>query len=142
MKGWILLMMCLYWGNYFSFGQQVACNTGDTYKWQKIGVASVDFHENSDAIVVQSENRFSLVKFTVTDAPVEFIEIEVFYERDDMETVIEKTTVTVPGESGVINLNDGKWQLKKIVFNIKSEPGNRDKKGCVEIWGTMPKVND
>lgn len=142
MKRLILCVVCLCWGNFFAFGQQVACNGGDKHVWQKIGVVNVDFGEDSDAIVVQSENRFSDIKFMVTEAPVELIEMEILYERDDYVIVSEKMIVSVPGESRIISLNDGKWQLKKIVFNSKTEPGNRDKKGCVEIWGTMPKLND
>ncbi|HLP12761.1 MAG TPA: hypothetical protein VK177_12565 [Flavobacteriales bacterium] len=134
----VLIMLLLVINTRFTQAQQVASNINEKRSWYKIGETSVEFQESSDAIVIQSDDRFAAVKFVVVNAPVDLIEMEVIYEMKNQETANEKIRVNVPGESKIIDLNNGEWKLKKIIFMYTTEPINRDKKGHVEIWGISP----
>ncbi|HYG50761.1 MAG TPA: hypothetical protein VD905_07645 [Flavobacteriales bacterium] len=140
MKKAVFLLMWLLAGKCgVMFGQPVVLNSNDKPLWHKIGEISLDFHENRDAIVVQSDEKFGSVKFIVTEAPVEMLDLEIFCEIEGLQTVRINANVQVPGESKPIDLNNGEWKLKRIVFVSNTEPSNRDKKGHVEIWGIKPK---
>lgn len=138
MRSLVLIMLLLVINIRLTQAQQVASYINEKRSWYKIGETSVEFQESSDAIVIQSDDRFAAVKFVVVNAPVDLIEMEVIYEMKNLETVKEKIYVNVPGESKIIDLNNGEWKLKKIIFMYTTEPGNRDKKGHVEIWGISP----
>jgi hypothetical protein len=119
------------------FSQKPAVVANDKTGWHKIGETTVDFGKDHDEVNVLVADRFAALKFKVTDAPIELLDIDVYFEEGDMQNVRVGFAMKTPGtESRVIDLKGGKERnLKKIVFRYKTLPNRQDKKANVEIWG-------
>ncbi len=115
--------------------QQPTVVMSDKTGWHKIGETKVDFTKDKDEVIVMGADRFAKIKFKVTDAPIEFTAIEIFYESGDNQKIPMSTLIKSPGESRTIDLNGGERSLKKIVFMYKTIPNYKDKKAHVEIYG-------
>ncbi|MGZ4034547.1 MAG: hypothetical protein ACXVPU_04375 [Bacteroidia bacterium] len=115
--------------------EQTAVIVSDTKGWHKIGETTVDFKKEKEEIVVVGADRFASIKFKVTEAPIDLMELEIFYESGDNQTIKVNQPVKSPGESRIIDLNGGERSLKKIVFVYKTLPNRKDLKAHVEIWG-------
>lgn len=115
--------------------QQPAVVISDKTGWHKIGETKVDFTKDHDEVAVMGADKFASMKFKVTDAPIDIISAEIFYESGDNQKVNLGYAIKSPGESKVIDLNGGERAIKKIVFNYKTIPNYKDKKAHVEIWG-------
>ena len=122
-----------------SFGavsaQKTEVITSDKAGWHKIGETTVDFSRDRDEIKVMGADRFATVQFKVTDAPIELIAMEVYFESGDKQDIKINMAVKAPGESRMIDLNGGERSLKKIVFIYKTLPNMKDAKAHVELWG-------
>ena len=107
----------------------------DKTGWHRICRTIVNFKTDRDQIVVLGADRFSAIKFKVKKAPINLIDLEVFYESGDVQKINVNTVIKSQGESRVIDLNGGERNLKKIVFIYKTLPNRRDVRGHVEIFG-------
>lgn len=107
----------------------------DKTGWHKIGETTVDFTREREEVLVLGANRFASLIFKVDDAPIDLVEIEIFYESGDNQKVSANFPIKAPGQSKEIDLNGGERNIKKIVFVYKTLPNNKDKKAHVEIWG-------
>jgi len=130
---YVLLVVAGSYGR--SFAQQPGVVVSDKAGWHKIGETMVDFSRDRDEVMVIGANRFSTLKFKVTDAPIDLVSLEVHYASGDMQTVAINSNIKAPGESKTIDLNGGERDVKKIVFIYKTIPNYKDKKAHVEIWG-------
>ena len=108
---------------------------GDKTGWQKIGERSVDFKTDRDDITIVGADKFSAIKFRVTDASIELIALEVYYESGDKQDIKIADKVVAGTESRVIDLNGGERELKKVVFVYKTLANKADEKAHIELWG-------
>jgi hypothetical protein len=113
----------------------------DKAGWHKIGERHVDFVKDRDELLVMGADRFSAIKFKVTEASIELIDLEVYYESGDKQDIQVRSPLKAGMESRVIDLNGGERSLKRIVFVYKTLPNQKDEKANVEIWGLKTAVN-
>lgn len=109
--------------------------TSDKTGWHKIGETTVNFQKDRDEIFVLIANRFASIKFKVLDAPIDLIDLEIYYSSGDRQDVKINMPIEAAGESRVVDLNGGERNLKKIVFVYKTLPNHKDVKAHVEVWG-------
>jgi hypothetical protein len=118
-----------------AYAQKPAVMLNDHTGWHKIGKVIVDFKKEKDEISVLIADRFSKIKFKVEEAPIELIQLDIYFESGDMQSVVVNSKIKASGESEIIELNGGERSLKKIVFIYKTLPNRKDKKARVELWG-------
>jgi hypothetical protein len=136
MKKTIILFLIAIAGYGVASAQLPKVVTSDKTGWHKIGETTVDFKKEKDEISIMGANRFSQIKFKVTDAPIDLLGAEAYYESGDKQDLqILTTSIKAPGESEIIHLNGGERTLKKIVLVYKTIPNYKDKEGHLEIWG-------
>ena len=107
----------------------------DKTGWHKIGERKVDLVKDRDEISVVAADRFSSIKFMVTEASIELLDLEVYYESGDKQDISVRSPLMAGTESRVIDLNGGERSLQKIVFIYKTLPNQKSEKAHVEIWG-------
>ncbi|HET6227039.1 MAG TPA: hypothetical protein VFF27_12210 [Bacteroidia bacterium] len=112
----------------------------DKSGWHKIGEITADFKKEKEEVIVMGADRFASIRFKVTDAPIDLVSLEVYYESGDKQDVAVNMPVKAPGESRTIDLKGGERALKKIVFVYKTLPNHKDEKSHVEIWGLKTNV--
>lgn len=115
--------------------QQPAVVASDKTGWHKIGETTVDLKKEKDEVVVMGADKFASLKFKVTDAAINLVSIEVYYEDGTKEDVMVNFPIKMKGESRTINIKGGERSLKKIIFVYKTMPNAMEEKGHVEIWG-------
>jgi hypothetical protein len=123
-----------------SFGianaQTPAVMVSDAAGWHKIGEKSVNFKTERDEISVIGSDRFSTIKFKVTEAAINLVSLEITYESGDKQDVKINQAIKTPGESRTIDLKGGSERsIKKIIFVYNTPPNSKDEKAHVEIWG-------
>ena len=123
-----------------SFGiasaQSPAIVLSDAAGWHKIGEKTVDFKMERDEISVIGADRFSMIKFKVTEAAIQLVSLEIAYESGDKQDVTVNQAIKTPGESRTFDLKGGSERsIKKIIFVYKTLPNSKDEKAHVEIWG-------
>lgn len=128
-----------------SFGiacaQTPAVMISDAAGWHKIGEKSVNFKTERDEISVIGSDRFSKIKFKVTEAAIALVSLEITYESGDKQDVKMDQTVKAQGESRSIDLKGGaERSIKKIIFVYETLPNSKDEKAHVEIWGLKTNV--
>src|SRR6185436_17052352 len=108
MKRIILVALIAVSGGFAELNAQVpAVVLSDTKGWHKIAVRTVNFAKDRDEVVVVGSDRFSAIKFIVSDAPIDLKDLEVFYESGDKQDIQVRTPVLAGKESRVIELNGG-----------------------------------
>ena len=107
----------------------------DKTGWHRIGKTTVNFQKDRDEIMIIGANRFASIKFKVEDAPIDLIDLEVYYESGDRQDIKINMPIKAAGESRVIDLNGGERNLKKIIFLYKTLPNRKDVKAHIEVWG-------
>lgn len=140
MKKVLLIGVLAFAGSYFVANAQTKDKThavmvSDTKGWHKIGETTVSFTKEREEVVVVGSDRFASIKFKVTDAPIQLMDLEVYFESGDKQVIKVNTSIKAPGESRLIEIKGGERDLKKIVFVYKTLPNRKDDKAHVEIWG-------
>jgi hypothetical protein len=136
MKKKILIALLIVAGGYETiFAQQPAVILSDKKGWHKIGETTVDFKKDRDELVVMGADRFASVKFEVTEAAIDLLDLEIYYENGPRQDVQVRTPLMSGHESKVIDLNGGERALKKIVFVYKTLPNRNDEKAHIIVWG-------
>lgn len=107
----------------------------DKTGWHKIGETTVDFTKDRDEVKVVLADKFASLIFIVNDAPINLMELEVFYESGDSQKIKAGFPIKAPGQSKEIDLNGGERSIKKIVFVYKTLSNTKDEKAHIEIWG-------
>ncbi len=121
--------------------QKLELMTSNKKGWHKIGETTVNFKKESDEIIVLGADRFTSIRFKVTDAPVYVTSLEVFFESGDTQIIKVGYPIKLNGESKTIDLNGGNRNLKKIVMVYKTLPNHKDEKAHVEVWGLKNKYS-
>lgn len=114
--------------------QKLEVITSNKSGWHQIGKTTVDFKSDRDAIMVMGYNRFTSIKFKISEAPIELLDLEIYYEIGEKDDIKIQTSIKENGESRVIDLN-GSRKVVKIVFMYKTLQNRNDKKAKVELWG-------
>ncbi|MEO7992628.1 MAG: hypothetical protein ABI663_23955 [Chryseolinea sp.] len=136
MKKTLMIMMLAITGIYGTAkAQQPAVIVSDKTGWHKIGETTVNFEKDRDEVSVLGADKFASIKFKVTDAAINLMDLEVYYESGDKQDIKVNLPIKGPGESRVIDLNGGERSLKKIVFVYKTLDNSKDQRAHVEIWG-------
>ena len=119
------------------FSQKPAVVANDKSGWHKIAQNKVDLTTDHDEVAVMGADRFAMLKFKVTNAPIEISDIDVYFEEGDMQNIRVGYAVKKDGaESRPIDLRGGSERnLKKIVFRYKTVDKGTGNKGTLEIWG-------
>jgi len=115
--------------------QKVEVMTSNKEGWHKIGETTVNFKKDTDEILVIGENKFTELKFVVTDTPIDIISLKLHFTHGTDQSVKVNNPIQANGESHKISLTGGERKLKKIVFVYKTLPNRQDDKAHVEIWG-------
>lgn len=132
----MLVILLALAGNYGKMTAQTpAVIMSDKAGWHKIGERTVDFAKDRDEIMVVGADRFSSLKFMVTGASIDLIDLEVYYESGDKQDIKVNSPIWAGKESRVIDLNGGERSLKKIVFVYKTLANQKAEKAHVEVWG-------
>lgn len=136
MKKIVFVMLLAFIGVHTSaLAQSTKMVISDKKGWHKIGETTVDFAKDRDEVSIIGADKFASLIFKVTDAPIDLIDIEVFYESGDNQKVAVNFPIKAAGQSKEIDLNGGERSIKKIVFVYKTLPNRKDIKSHVEIWG-------
>jgi len=107
----------------------------DKTGWHKIGEVTADFKADKDELMVMGADRFSSIRFKVTDAPIEIRNITIYYADNTTQKIDLIMPLKAAEEGRVIDLTGGERDLKKIVFNYKTVPNSQSDKAHVEVWG-------
>ena len=118
-----------------AIAQKPAVVVNDKTGWQKIGETTVDFEKETDEIVVMGADKFASLKFKVTDAAIDLINADVYYDNGSSEKIKINMPLKMAGETKVFNIKGGERDLKKVVLTYKTLPNGKDKKAHVELWG-------
>jgi hypothetical protein len=109
-----------------------------TGEWRFIADKWVNFGVDRDVILFGDlRDDFTKLKLRVTNAPVRFLDMKIYYDNGDVQDVALRAVIPQGGESRVIDLVGGVRHLKKIEFWYK--PGARGRKGRarVAVWGRL-----
>src|SRR3954468_2537462 len=117
--------------------QKPAVVVNDKSGWHKIGETTVDFEKDQDEVAVLIADRFAALKFKVTEAPIELLDIDVIFTEGDKQNIRIGYAVKKEGDnSREIDLKGGSERsIKSINFRYKTLENRKDKKAHVEIWG-------
>ncbi|MBC7695353.1 MAG: hypothetical protein H7141_07915 [Burkholderiales bacterium] len=115
--------------------QKPAVVVSDKTGWHKIGETTVNFEKETDEIVVMGADKFASLKFKVTDAAIDLINADVYYDNGTSEKIKINMPLKMAGETKVFNIKGGEHDLKKVVLTYKTLPNSNDKKAHVELWG-------
>jgi len=102
--------------------------------WHKIGETTASFKMENESIVVLGADKFKSIKLKVTDAAVNIISLDVYYESGAMEQIPVKSELKAGSETRDIALK-GDRELKKVVFTYKTVANSDKDKAHVELYG-------
>lgn len=136
MKTMIMMFLAVAGSIGIASAQTPAVMVSDAAGWHKIAERTVDFKMEKDEIAVMGSDKFSTLKFKVTEAAINLVSLEITYESGDKQDVKINQEVKAAGESRLIDLKGGaERSIKKIIFVYKTLPNSKDEKAKVEIWG-------
>lgn len=115
--------------------QQPKIVVSDKTGWHKIGETTVKFDKEKDEIMIMGADKFASLKFKVTDAAIDLISADVYYDNGTSEKIDIHMPLKMSGETKVFNIKGGERDLKKVVLVYKTLPNSKDEKAHVEIWG-------
>lgn len=111
----------------------------DTSGWKKIGITTLNFKNSIDEIYVLESDKYSSVKFSVNDSPIDITDLVLYYETGDKQDIKVNLSLNGPGESQIIELAGGERRLSKIAFAYRPSLEKYNKKAVLELWGTKLK---
>jgi hypothetical protein len=125
------------------YAQKPAVVVSDKTGWHKIGETTVDFSKESDEVDVMLADKFASLKFKVTDAPIELMDLDVVYEDGVKQNISIGYSIKAAGESSKeIDIKGaGEKAIDKILFRYRTLPNRKEKKAHVEIYGKKTNVD-
>lgn len=121
--------------------QQPAVVLSDKSGWHKITETKVDHKTEKDEVIVIGADKFATLIVKVTEAPVDLLSIDIYFEDGTIQKAMINKSFMSPGQSDYIELKGGERELKKVVFYYKTMANPQDKKGHVEVWGMKKNVD-
>lgn len=101
--------------------------------WHKIGETTASFKMENESIVVMGADKFKSIRLKVTDAPLNIVMLQVYYEGGDVEDIPVKSELKAGSETRVISIKEK--PIKKVSFTYKTEANSKHEKAHVELWG-------
>ncbi len=101
--------------------------------WHKIGEVSASLKMETESIVVLGADKFKAIKLKVTNAPINFLMLKVFYEAGEIEEIPVKSELMPGEETRVMDIKNK--DLKKVTFTYKTMPNNTNEKAHIELYG-------
>ena len=119
-----------------TIAQKQALVLSDKKGWHKIAETNVDFDKETDEVNVLIADKFAKLSYHVTDAPIQLIDMDVYFEDGTMKTAMVGFSYKPEGTwSREIDLPGNEKEIKKIVFRYKTLNNTRNAKAHLEIWG-------
>lgn len=115
--------------------QQPAIMVSGKPGWHKIASTTVDFKKDRDEVKVLGADRFTSLKFTVTDAPVDIQSIEVLFHDGTKQNIRVDSKVEKGKESRMVDLPGAQKEIDKIMFVYKTLPNRNDERASIDIYG-------
>lgn len=133
----LFLMLLVITAQTQMWAQKPKIVTSDKAGWHKIGETSVDFRTETDEILVIGANRFQSLKIKVTDAPINLVSLDVYFDKGEKQSVTVGQEIKSQGETKVIPLNGNtERNVQKVIFKYNTvNSGEKGKKAHVELWG-------
>ncbi len=78
-------------------------------------------------------DKFSSIRLKVTDAALNLVMLQVYYEGGEVEDIPVKSELKAGAETRLIAVK-GK-PLKKVSFTYKTLPNSESDKAHIELWG-------
>ena len=104
--------------------------------WHKIGEMNVDLKKDRDEIKVMGKDQFRQIKLKAEDAAIEFNDIEVYFENDNIPQKIHVGMILKKDEeTKPMDLAGKNKPINKIVFMYKTAPNQLEESAEVEIFG-------
>lgn len=117
------------------YAQQPKTSLSDTNSWRKIGETSVNFELEHEEMMIDTNYKYTALKFRVLETAIDLQSMEIYYVNGDKQAVVLIETIQSPIESRVIELNGGERKIKKVVFEYKSYPNPKNQFAKVELYG-------
>ena len=117
------------------FAQKPSVMLSDKPGWHKIGEVKADFKMENQSISVMGNDRFKSILLKVTDAPINIIGLQVFYEDGKSDQFHVKNELKAGAETRKLDLKGGSQEIKKVEFTYKTLPNQKDEKAHVELYG-------
>jgi hypothetical protein len=89
----------------------------------------------NQSIAVLGNDKFQSILLKVTDAPINIIGLQVFYEDGTSEQFDVKNELKAGAETRKIDFKGGTREVKKVMFTYKTLPNQKDEKAHVELYG-------
>lgn len=103
--------------------------------WRFIADKTVAFGVDHDVIVTGNSNDdFRKLKLRVTDGPVKFYDMKVYFDNGSVQDVSIRALIRQGGETRVIDLDGGLRHIKRIEFWYETK-GFRKGRARVAVWG-------
>lgn len=119
-----------------TMAQTAAIVISDKTGWHKIATTKVDFEKETDEIFVTVADKFAKLCYHVTDAPIQLVDMDIYFHDGTMKTAPIGFTYKPEGMwSNVIDVPGGEKAIKKIVFRYKTLKNFDKAKAHLEIWG-------
>ncbi|HTE30163.1 MAG TPA: hypothetical protein VK666_07300 [Chryseolinea sp.] len=118
-----------------AFAQKPSVMLSDKPGWHKIGEVKADFKMENQSIAVMGNDKFQSILLKVTDAPINIVGLQVFFEDGKMEEFDVKNELTPGAETRKIDFKGGTHEVKKVTFTYKTLPNSKDEKAHVELYG-------
>jgi hypothetical protein len=124
--------------------QKPAVVVNDKPGWHRITETTVDFEKETDEVDVLLSDQFSALRFKVLDAPIELMNMDVYFEDGTKKQITIGHHLKAAGESSPdIQLDSGKEKnIERIVLRYKTVKQVNSKKAHLEIWGKKTGQNE
>jgi hypothetical protein len=118
-----------------AFAQKPSVMLSDKPGWHKIGEVKADFEVENQSISVLGNDKFKAILLKVTDAPINILDVQVFYESGEPEKIDVKNELQAGSETRKIDLKGADQDIQKVMFTYKTLPNQKDEKAHVELYG-------
>src|SRR3989337_783817 len=99
-----------------AFAQEPSVMLSDKPGWHKIGEVKADFKMENQSITVLGNDKFQSILLKVTDAPINIVDLQVFYESGETEKIDIKNELQAGSETRKIDLKGANQDIQKVVF--------------------------
>src|SRR5918995_1275135 len=97
-----------------AFAQEPSVMLSNEPGWHKIGEVKADFKTEMESISVLGKDRFKSILLKVTDAPINILDVEVFYETGETEKVDVANELKANSETRKIDLRGKDKEIQKV----------------------------
>ena len=118
-----------------AFAQKPSVMLGDKPGWFKIGEVKADFEAEDQSITVLGNDKFKSILLKVTEAPINIMDLQVFYESGETEEIDIKNELQPGSETRKIDLKGADQDIQKVRFTYKTLPNQKAEKAHVELYG-------